>query len=155
VTVTDISNCGAAMAADVRVSCSAIDVVFIMDVTGSTGSLLPQWQAANARRCRRHSKQLSERPVRSGITSRLPVRDHSDVNEYAYHRESPSDNTGALLSALKRPQQRLGSDEPESQYEAIYRLLLVKVVTSPATGLHRSWRDRSVTHAGSVTAARS
>jgi len=102
----------------------SLDVVFIMDVTGSTGDLLPQWKAAMPGVVARIQSKFPQ--ARFGLASHLdfPFDDHSLTGEYAYRLESPLDsNLAPMLTALSNLTNGDGLDEPESQYEAIYQAL--------------------------------
>ncbi len=100
----------------------AIDVVFIMDVTGSTGALLPDWQAAMPGVV---DDILDAFPnAQFGLASHVdyPFNPYGAPGEWAYRRESPiTDDTDALLAALASLTNQWGNDSPESQYEAIYQ----------------------------------
>lgn len=102
----------------------SLDVVFIMDVTGSTGTLLPQWQTQMPNVV---SAIQSKFPgVRFGLASSLdfPFDPYGAPGEYAYRLESPlSQDPAPMLTALSALGNGSGVDESESQYEAIYQAL--------------------------------
>ncbi|MFH1891147.1 MAG: T9SS type A sorting domain-containing protein [Candidatus Zixiibacteriota bacterium] len=99
-----------------------LDVVFIMDVTGSTGALLPNWQAQMPGVI--SDIQAAFPGTKFGLVSHLdfPFAPYGDVGEWAYRMESPlSDDPTQLSTALAALSNGWGYDEPESQYEAIYQ----------------------------------
>jgi hypothetical protein len=100
------------------------DIVFLMDVTGSTGALMPNWLAqipAIAQAWKNFDPN-----ARFAVVSHadFPFAPHGAAGEWAYRIESVLDPSLAVLqTALSGLTQKWGMDEPESQYEAIYQVL--------------------------------
>jgi hypothetical protein len=100
------------------------DIVFLMDVTGSTGALMPNWLAqipAIAQAWKNFDPN-----ARFAVVSHadFPFAPHGAADEWAYRIESALDPSLAVLqTALSGLTQKWGMDEPESQYEAIYQVL--------------------------------
>jgi|GEM_PF-1715710 len=100
------------------------DVVFIMDITGSTGALLPQWVQqipiiAN-------QWKTFDPNARFAVVSHVdfPFSPYGAAGEWAYRVETTfSADPANLPAALALLTQKGGSDSPESQYEAIYQVL--------------------------------
>lgn len=100
------------------------DVVFIMDTTGSTGALLPDWVQQVPIIAAEWKK--FDPNVRFAVVSHVdfPFFPHGVAGEYAYRVESTlSSNPNDLSAALALLTQQGGLDEPESQYEAIFQVL--------------------------------
>jgi hypothetical protein len=100
------------------------DVVFLLDVTGSTGLLLPGWVA--------QIPQIAQQWLNFDPNSRFAVATHVDfpfaphgvAGEWGYRREMSFDPSVANLTAtLGTLVNQFGDDEPESQYEAIFQVL--------------------------------
>lgn len=112
-----------------------VDVVFIMDLTGSTGALLPGWIAQIPVIAQSWQNALAPQTVRFGLASHFdyPFAPYGLANEWAYKIESAlSADPAVLQAALAAVEARVspdagasgaGSDTPESQYEAIYQAL--------------------------------
>lgn len=101
-----------------------IDVVFVMDVTGSTGGLLPDWRSQMPNVIADIQSEFSD--SRFGLVSHLdfPFEPYGGVGEWAYKLESPlSDDPAVTISALSSMTNGWGGDNPESQYEALYQTL--------------------------------
>lgn len=101
-----------------------IDVVFIMDVTGSTGGLLPGWRTHMPSVIADIQSEFAD--ARFGLVSHLdfPFNPYGGGGEWAYKLESPlSADPAVTISALGRISNGWGNDGPESQYEAIYQSL--------------------------------
>jgi hypothetical protein len=103
---------------------SGVDVVFLMDVTGSTGALLPGWVA--------QIPQIAKAWKAAYPNARFAVASHADYpfspfgnpGDYAYRLDSNlSPNDANLTAALGLLTQKGGNDAAESQYEAIHQLL--------------------------------
>ncbi len=100
------------------------DVVFIMDVTGSTGALLPQWVA--------QIPTVAQAWLDFDPNSRFAVVSHVDfpfapygaAGEWPYRVEADfTNNIAALTATLAGMTNAWGYDAPESQYEAVYQVL--------------------------------
>ncbi|UCE18439.1 MAG: C10 family peptidase, partial [Gemmatimonadota bacterium] len=103
------------------------DVVFIMDITSSTGALMPDWKNAIPSIAQNWKNQ--DPCARFALTSHAdypfsPYGDPGPPPEWAYRVETTFDpditNLEAALGALP---ELWGNDGPESQYEAIYQVL--------------------------------
>ncbi len=108
----------------VEVVGGGLDVVFIMDLTGSTGGLLPTWQAQMPSVVA--DIQARFPGARFGLASHLdyPFSPYGASGEYAYRLESPLNvDPGPMLTSLASLTNGWGRDTPESQYEAIYQAL--------------------------------
>jgi len=127
---------------DVEPDFVGVDVVFIMDLTGSTGGLIPAWIAQIPAIAQSWMNALPGKEVRFGLASHFdyPFAPYANCTtpatgvEWAYKVESQLDaNPAALQAALGNVDTRMppnapfrgtcGGDEPESQYEAIYQAL--------------------------------
>ncbi len=110
------------------------DVVFLMDLTGSTGALLPDWvlripDIVDVWLAR-------DQNARFAIASHVdfPFAPHGQPGEFAYRVElgflppgTPRATVIAnLTAALMNLTNRVGGDAPESQYEAIFQVLTGK-----------------------------
>lgn len=100
------------------------DVVFIMDVTGSTGALLPQWVA--------QIPTVAQSWLNFDPNARFAVVSHVDfpfapygaAGEWPYRVEQDfSGNVATLSATLAGMTNAWGYDAPESQYEALYQVL--------------------------------
>jgi hypothetical protein len=100
------------------------DVVFILDVTGSTGALLPGWRG--------QIPALAAAWAAAYPSSRFALVSHADFpfppygtpGDYGYRMNSPlNSNLATLQTALDLLTQTAGADEAESQYEAIFQVL--------------------------------
>lgn len=101
----------------------ALDVVIIIDTTGSTGALLPTWRA-NMETAIIQPIQAVDPNARFALVSHLdfPFTPFGGAGEYAYRVEAPlNTNTVPLLNALNSLTTGVGGDTKESQYEAIYQ----------------------------------
>ena len=100
------------------------DIVFLLDVTGSTGALIGDWitQIPNIA-----AEWLAFDPnARFALASHVdfPFPPHGVAGEWAYRVETTfNPNPANLTAALGLLTQQFGSDTPESQYEAIYQVL--------------------------------
>ncbi|RZI82259.1 MAG: hypothetical protein EOP38_16555 [Rubrivivax sp.] len=104
-----------------------------MDLTGSTGALIPAWIAQIPTIAQSWTNALAPQEVRFGLASHFdyPFSPHGSPNEWAYKVESQlSANPAALSAALSNIATRTnptagsgGLDEAESQYEAIFQAL--------------------------------
>jgi Thrombospondin type 3 repeat len=105
-------------------SLDGTDIVFLVDTTGSTGALLPDWIAQIPLIA---ASWLDFHPQsRFALTSHVdfPFAPHGASGEWAYRVESVlSSNTADLTAALAALTSMYGMDTPESQYEAIYQVL--------------------------------
>lgn len=100
------------------------DIVFVMDVTGSTGALLPGWVAQIPQIAA--SWKAVDPNARFALASHVdfPFPPYGIAGEWAYRVESTfSASLMNLQSALALLTQKFGNDEPESQYEAIFQVL--------------------------------
>lgn len=100
------------------------DVVFIMDVTGSTGALMPQWVQQIPIIAAEWKK--FDPNARFAVVSHVdyPFAPYGMPGEWAYRVETTlSGDPNNLPAALALLSQQFGSDSPESQYEAIYQVL--------------------------------
>ena len=100
------------------------DIVFLVDVTGSTGALLPDWIAQIPAIAA--SWQAFDPDARFALASHVdfPFSPHGVSGEWAYRVESVlSDDPADLMVALGTLSSKFGGDEAESQYEAIYQVL--------------------------------
>ncbi len=102
-------------------SASALDVMIILDVTGSTGGLLPNWRARMDAEVIQPLKAIDPN-ARFALASHLdfPFPPHGFAGEYAYRLEAPLDSDiSGFLTALNALTSGSGYDTPESQFEAI------------------------------------
>ncbi len=100
------------------------DIVFIMDVTGSTGSLLPDWviQIPNIAAAWKAFDPNARFALASHVD--FPFSPHGVAGEWAYRVESTfSPNVADLTTALGMLTQEYGANGAESQYEAIWQVL--------------------------------
>jgi hypothetical protein len=100
------------------------DVVFLMDVTGSTGALLPEW--VNQIPIIAQAWKTFDPNARFAIASHVdyPFDPYGVTGEWAYRVETTfSADPANLPVALALLTQKFGADDPESQYEAIYQVL--------------------------------
>ena len=102
------------------------DVVFIMDVTGSTGALVPDWitQIPNIANAWKAFDPNARFAVASHVD--FPFAPYGSAPaEWAYRVESVFDpnpaNLPVVLNNIDITQ--IGGDSPESQYEAIWQVL--------------------------------
>ncbi len=110
-----------------------VDVVFIVDLTGSTGALIADWIAQIPNIASSWQTALTPQPVRFALVSHFdyPFSPHGNTNEWAYRIESqlntnPANLQAALnnLTMMSNPTIGTGGlDGPESQYEAIFQAL--------------------------------
>ncbi|GLS27648.1 hypothetical protein [Marinibactrum halimedae] len=117
------SVAGAVLATAMGVSmpASALDVVIILDVTGSTGALLPNWKSRMEAEVIDPIK-LVDPNARFALVSHLdfPYSPYGGAGEYAYRVEATLNQDLTLFrAALKNLTNGVGGDTPESQYEAI------------------------------------
>ena len=100
------------------------DVVFILDVTGSTGALIDGWKdqvplIADA------WKDFDPN-ARFALASHVdcPYSPYGEADEWAYRVETVfTPDPDDLVLALDLLTQQIGGDDPESQYEAVYQVL--------------------------------
>ena len=100
------------------------DVVFILDVTGSTGALLPNWVTQIP--IVAASWQAFDPNVRFALVSHVdyPFAPYGVSGEWAYRIETTFTTSVAnLTAALNALTNQYGADSKESQYEAIYQVL--------------------------------
>jgi hypothetical protein len=100
------------------------DIVFLLDMTGSTGALAPQW-AAQIPTIAQEWKNFDPN-ARFALATHVdfPFAPYGVAGEWAYRVETTlNPNPANLAAALALLTQQFGSDEPESQYEAIYQVL--------------------------------
>ncbi len=100
------------------------DIVFIMDVTGSTGALVPDW-VAQIPTIAAEWKTFDPN-ARFALVSHVdfPFAPHGSPGEWGYRVETVFDPDPAnLAAALALLTQQFGNDTPESQYEAIFQVL--------------------------------
>jgi hypothetical protein len=103
----------------------AVDIVFLLDVTGSTVTLLPEWKA--------QIPSLIQRWIAAFPNARFAVASHGDFpflpygasTDYAYKVATDfTATTSVVTSAINGLPQNNGWDDAESQYEAIYQVLV-------------------------------
>lgn len=107
----------------ISTNAAALDVVIILDTTGSTGALLPNWQA-NMEASIINPIKAVDPNARFALISHLdfPFSPYGVTGEYAYRVESPlNSNIAPLLTALSSLTSGSGGDTKESQLEAIYQ----------------------------------
>ncbi len=101
----------------------AVDVIIILDTTGSTGALLPNWKE-------KIKPDFIDQFKAVDLNSRFALVSHLDFpfspygvsGEYAYRLEAPLDTDTTLLEAkLAALKPGSGGDTKESQYEAIFQ----------------------------------
>jgi hypothetical protein len=100
------------------------DVVFLMDVTGSTGALLPEWvnQIADIAQDWLDFDSNARFAVASHVD--FPYHPHGLPTDWAYRVDLTFTNSiGDLQDALDDLENEDGADTAESQYEAIYQVL--------------------------------
>jgi hypothetical protein len=100
------------------------DVVFVMDTTGSTGELLPDWvlQIPIIAQAWKNFDPNARFALVSHVD--FPFSPHGSAGEWAYRVETTlNGNTSNLTAALALLTQQGGGDTGESQYEAIYQVL--------------------------------
>ena len=105
-------------------SVNGTDIVFLIDITGSTGALLPDWVAQIPTIAQ--SWLNFDPQSRFALASHVdfPFAPHGVAGEWAYRVETAfTPNIGTLQTALAALTSKFGSDSPESQYEAIYQVL--------------------------------
>lgn len=100
------------------------DIVFILDMTGSTGALAPQW-AAQIPTIAQEWKAFDPNARFALVTHvDFPFAPYGVAGEWAYRVETTLNaNPANLAAALALLTQQFGADTPESQYEAIYQVL--------------------------------
>lgn len=100
------------------------DIVFLMDDTGSTSLLFPQWAAQIPTIAQEWKKFDPNARFALATHVDFPFAPHGSAGEWAYRVETTFDpdptNLAATLAAIPP---RIGGDTPESQYEAIYQVL--------------------------------
>jgi hypothetical protein len=104
------------------------DIVFILDITGSTGALLPDWKAHISDIA--SSWKTFDSKARFALVTHVdfPFSPHGVSGEWAYRIETTFDtdfdtNMANLELALDSLSPQYGGDGPESQYEAIFQVL--------------------------------
>jgi hypothetical protein len=100
------------------------DIVFLIDMTGSTGALAPQW-AAQIPTIAQAWKDFDPN-ARFALASHVdfPFAPYGIAGEWGYRVETTfNSNPANLAAALTLLVQQFGGDTPESQYEAIYQVL--------------------------------
>lgn len=100
------------------------DIVFIIDMTGSTGALAPEW-AAQIPTIAQAWKALDPN-ARFALVSHVdfPFPPYGSAGEWGYRVETTfNSNPANLAAALALLTQQIGGDTAESQYEAIYQVL--------------------------------
>jgi M6 family metalloprotease-like protein len=130
VSVTNISACAATMTADIQgfplpdFTPGAVDVVFLIDNTGSYIDDLPNIQAQMPDIVARLSGAFPD--IRFGLATfrDFPFAPFGEVGDLAYDPILPLQSSGpALVTAVTALVAGGGNDEPESQYEAIFQVL--------------------------------
>ena len=106
----------------------ARDIIFILDVTGSTGGLLPTWVTAMPGAVA--ALQARFPGSRFALVSHLdfpfaPFGSPGPPPEYAFRLECPltlnTTPAGPYFTALNALTNGWGADSPESQYEAVFQ----------------------------------
>ncbi|WP_298774035.1 hypothetical protein [uncultured Shewanella sp.] len=103
---------------------NALDVVIIIDTTGSTGALLPNWQTRMQEEVIDQFR-LADPHTRFALASHLdfPFSPYGGSDEYAYRLDAQLDsNTEPFILALNNLESGWGGDGPESQLEALYQV---------------------------------
>ncbi|WP_299008331.1 hypothetical protein [uncultured Shewanella sp.] len=103
---------------------NALDVVIIIDTTGSTGALLPNWQTRMQEEVIDQFR-LADPHTRFALASHLdfPFSPYGGSDEYAYSLDAQLDsNTEPFIDALNNLESGWGGDGPESQLEALYQV---------------------------------
>lgn len=101
-----------------------VDVVFLLDVTGSTGALLPIW--VDEIPAIADQWKAFEPNARFALATHVdfPFNPHGVPGEWAYRVETVfNGNISNLVAALNGLSQEYGADSPESQWPAIGQLL--------------------------------
>ena len=123
------------------------DIVFIIDVTGSTGALLPGWVAQIPTLAQAWKNY--DPNARFALVSHVdfPFSPYGVAGEWAYRVETTFDPTIAnLQAALALLTQQYGADSPESQYCAIHQVLTGSGIDlTPPIQLHRPGRGAAGT----------
>lgn len=100
------------------------DIVFVLDMTGSTGALAPEWvnQIPDIAQAWKDFDPNARFALASHVD--FPFSPYGASGEWAYRVETTFDpNPANLAAALALLTQQFGGDTPESQYEAIYQVL--------------------------------
>ncbi len=103
----------------------AYDVIIIIDITGSTGDLLPNWKDEMKSKVILPIKEANS-AARFALVTHLdfPFSPYGAVGEYAFRLEAPLHvNTEYLEYKLGELSSGGGKDSKESQYEAVYQSL--------------------------------
>lgn len=105
--------------------CLAYDVILIFDVTGSTGALLPNWQANIKSEVIDIFKKINPNTRFACVSHRdFPFSPYDSDTGYAFRLEAELNaNTTNVLARLMDLSASQGGDSKESQYEAVYQSL--------------------------------
>jgi hypothetical protein len=121
----------------------AVDVVFLIDNTGSYVDDLPNIQAQMTTIINRLTGAFSD--IRLGLATfrDFPFAPFGDAGDFAYNPVLPlQSDTAAFLRAVNALVANGGADEPEAQYEALFQVL-----TGPGRDLTG---DRDTNDAGEI-----
>ena len=130
VSVRNISNCGATMTADIRAfplpdpPVTALDVAFVIDLSGSYADDLPLMKAQIQDIVDRLAAAFPD--LRLGLASfrDFPFPPFGGGSDFAYQIVSSlASDRAAFVAAFNGLSASGGSDLPESQYEALYQVL--------------------------------
>lgn len=130
VAVKNISNCGATMTADIDAfpipapPVAPLDVVFLIDTTGSYVDDLPNIQAQMPGMVSGLSAAFPN--IRFGLAEfkDFPFSSFGDPSDVAYQiRQTLTSSQATFVAQVNALTATGGSDEPEAQYEALYQLL--------------------------------
>ncbi len=104
-----------------------VDVVFLLDVTGSTGALLPGWKTQIPILMQKWTAAEAFPHARFAVASHadFPFLPFGGPADYAYQVASDfTADQDAVKGAANGLMQKYGADNPECQYEAIYQVLV-------------------------------
>jgi hypothetical protein len=129
---------------------AATDVVIILDTSGSTGGLLPNW------RTRMHDEimvpfLIEDPDTRFGLASHVdfPFFPYGGAGEYGYRMETPLTTDVALvLNVLNALSSANGGDSKESQYEALFQAMKGTGLDLNNNGSYADLGDISPTNMG-------
>ncbi len=130
VEVTNISNCGATMTADVDAvpippTTGPVDVVFLIDNTGSYANDWPNIQAQMPGIVAKLQSNFIDIRYGLALFRDFPFWPFGGGSDFAYQEVLPlTTSSSAFLTAIATLQSPGGgADLPESQYEAVHQLL--------------------------------